>query len=306
MNIGGVQEKQNTQSNQNVQNRTGQPGGSRTQVGRPGADAGGTVSVSGSSDVNQQSYQTQNQAGAAKQRQITPGMRPPIPRGTAGTVQTSRIQQSVQSNQDSPGGQSGTRTRSGTASRREGMVSISAPQIHNQQQSVSRSNRQNGNQSAVISGEAQSHTDISGSVRQSNQGSSRDMRSASYGGAAGDVMLGGRGGNVNVNGSQMNVGAQMYANQSNLEQYAGGTERFRTEHTRQFTQRIGRTETAEQRRINHEYSRGKYNPASVNRKQGQTYYQKDNGQRYQTSGQGYYQDRQYRRNSTRNQGNTAQ
>ena len=91
------------------------------------------------------------------------------------------------------------------------------------------------------------------------------------GGSVHSTQIGGNGGGVNVGDN-----TQIHSEHSGSERFTDrSSERFHDSHTRGHTQTNTRQETAE-KRVNHEYKHGRYNPAAVNKKVKKTYYQKDN------------------------------
>lgn len=84
--------------------------------------------------------------------------------------------------------------------------------------------------------------------------------------------VGGNSGGININGGNMGGGTQMSSKHSGGEHFTDrSSERFRESRTN-YTQN---TESAE-KRINHEYKHGRYNPAAANKKVKKSYYKKDN------------------------------
>ena len=91
------------------------------------------------------------------------------------------------------------------------------------------------------------------------------------GGSVHSTQIGGNGGGVNIGGN-----TQIHSEHSGSERFTDrSSERFHDSHTRGHTQTNTRQETTE-RKVNHEYKHGRYNPAAANKKVKKTYYQKDN------------------------------
>lgn len=95
--------------------------------------------------------------------------------------------------------------------------------------------------------------------------------------------VGGNSGGININGGNMGGGTQMFSEHSGGEHFTDrSSERFRESSTDKYTHLQGHTESTE-RRINHEYKHGKYNPAAANKKVKKSYYKKDNSSGYRVN-----------------------
>ena len=91
--------------------------------------------------------------------------------------------------------------------------------------------------------------------------------------------VGGNSGGININGGNIGGGTQMFSEHSDGEHFTDrSSERFRESRTN-YTQN---TESAE-KRINHEYKHGRYNPAAANKKVKKSYYKKDNSSGYRVN-----------------------
>lgn len=88
--------------------------------------------------------------------------------------------------------------------------------------------------------------------------------------------VGGNSGGININGGNAGGGTQMFSEHSGGEHFTDrSSERFRESSTGKYTHLQEHTENIE-KRINHEYKHGRYNPAAANKKVKKSYYKKDN------------------------------
>ena len=88
--------------------------------------------------------------------------------------------------------------------------------------------------------------------------------------------VGGNSGGININGGNAGGGTQKFSEHSGGEHFTDrSSERFRESSTGKYTHLQGHTENIE-KRINHEYKHGRYNPAAANKKVKRSYYKKDN------------------------------
>ena len=93
----------------------------------------------------------------------------------------------------------------------------------------------------------------------------------------------GNSGGININGGNTGGSTQMFSKHSGGEHFTDrSSERFRESSTGKYTQLHGHTESTE-RRINHEYKHGRYNPAAANKKVKKSYYKKDNSSGYRAN-----------------------
>lgn len=95
--------------------------------------------------------------------------------------------------------------------------------------------------------------------------------------------VGGNSGGININGGNMGDGTQMFSKHSGGEHFTDrSSERFRESSTGKYTHLQEHTENTE-KRINHEYKHGRYNPAAANKKVKKSYYKKDNPSGYRAN-----------------------
>ena len=211
----------------------------------------------GGTTVNQGVHQTRQQ-GAVHESVQNKGatQRPPIPRGTVGAhpqgvnPMNSVVNGGVhpQGNPSMPNQNGGTQKKGTTV---KGGNPIVPPPV------VSGGVPHGGGKTVVDTDVVHSRSDVKGTTQQ--------------GGNVHSTQIGGNGGGVNIGGS-----TQIHSEHSGSERFTDrSSERFHDSHTRGHTQTNTRQETTE-RKVNHEYKHGRYNPAAANKKVKKTYYQKDN------------------------------
>ncbi len=216
----------------------------------------------GGTTVNQGVHQTGHQ-GAVHANVQNKGatQRPPIPRGTAGAhpqgvnPMNSVVNGGVhpQGNPSMPNQNGGTQKKGTTV---KGGNPIVPPPV------VSGGVPHCGGKTVVDTDVVHSRSDVKGTTQKGGNISGGNVHS---------TQIGGNGGGVNIGGS-----TQIHSEHSGSERFTDrSSERFHDSHTRGHTQTNTRQETTE-RKVNHEYKHGRYNPAAANKKVKKTYYQKDN------------------------------
>ena len=220
----------------------------------------------GGTTVNQGVHNT-GQQGAVHESVQNKGatQRPPIPRGTAGAhpqgvnPMSSVVNGGVhpQGNPSMPNQNGGTQKKGTTV---KGSNPIIPPPVVSGgvKQNVSGSVQHGGGKTVVDTDVVHSRSDVKGTTQRGGNVS---------GGSVQSTQIGGNSGGVNIGGSTQISGNEHFTDRS--------SERFHDSHTRGHTQTNTRQETTE-RRVNHEYKHGRYNPAAANKKVKKTYYQKDN------------------------------
>ena len=220
----------------------------------------------GGTTVNQGVHNT-GQQGVVHESVQNKGatQRPPIPRGTAGAhpqgvnPMSSVVNGGVhpQGNPSMPNQNGGTQKKGTTV---KGSNPIIPPPVVSGgvKQNVSGSVQHGGGKTVVDTDVVHSRSDVKGTTQRGGNVS---------GGSVHSTQIGGNSGGVNIGGSTQMSGNEHFTDRS--------SERFHDSHTRGHTQTNTRQETTE-RRVNHEYKHGRYNPAAANKKVKKTYYQKDN------------------------------
>lgn len=225
----------------------------------------------GGTTVNQGVHNA-GQQGAVHENVQNKGatQRPPIPRGTAGShPQGVNPMSSVvnggntnvgKSNVGKPNvGKPDSGTPRNTTTVKSGSPIIPPPVVSGGvKQNVSGSVQHGGGKTVVDTDVVHSRSDVKGTTQRGGNVS---------GGSVHSTQIGGNSGGVNVGGSTQISGNEHFTDRS--------SERFHDSHTRGHTQTNTRQETTE-KRVNHEYKHGRYNPAAANKKVKKTYYQKDN------------------------------
>lgn len=220
----------------------------------------------GGTTVNQGVHNT-GQQGAVHESVQNKGatQRPPIPRGTAGAhpqgvnPMSSVVNGGVhpQGNPSMPNQNGGTQKKGATV--KGGNPIVPPPVVSGGvKQNVSGSVQHGGGKTVVDTDVIHSRSDVKGTTQRGSNIS---------GGSVHSTQIGGNSGGVNVGGNTQISGNEHFTDRS--------SERFHDSHTRGHTQTNTHQETTE-RKVNHEYKHGRYNPAAVNKKVKKTYYQKDN------------------------------
>lgn len=215
--------------------------------------------------------------------------RPPIPRCTAGIYPKSvNPMASVVNSSNHPQSHSDASTVSGSTQQKGRNGKIPSPVsaspvasggIH---QNMSGSVRQNGGQTTIHSDAVHNRSDMQGNIQKSGNISGGGVYSAKIGGNHAGVDAS----SVNLNGS-----TQMHSEHSGSEHFTDkSSEHFIERNHSGFTQMQSRTETTE-KRANHEYKHGRYNPAAANKKVKKTYYQKEDFQQKHTQRHGRMTER---------------
>lgn len=220
----------------------------------------------GGTTVNQGVHNT-GQQGAVHESVQNKGatQRPPIPRGTAGAhpqgvnPMSSVVNGGVhpQGNPSMPNQNGGTQKKGATV--KGGNPIVPPPVVSGGvKQNVSGSVQHGGGKTVVDTDVVHSRSDVKGTTQRGSNIS---------GGSVHSTQIGGNSGGVNVGGNTQISGNEHFTDRS--------SERFHDSHTRGHTQTNTHQETTE-RKVNHEYKHGRYNPAAVNKKVKKIYYQKDN------------------------------
>lgn len=131
--------------------------------------------------------------------------------------------------------------------------------------------KSSGGASANVSKNAQNNLHTNGNATKNAQ---------SMGGNVNSVNVGGNAGGTNVSGIYQNFAENSHSEYSGKEHFAKElTERDREQQRSSSeyynSDRRNTSETTE-RRVNHEYKHGRYNPAAANKKAKKSYYQKEN------------------------------
>lgn len=260
-------------SNAGVQSNTFNGNAPRPQnapnVSVAGRNGSTTVNQGVQENRQQNGYTTANQQNGKIQR-------PPIPRGTAGVSPKSvnpisnvvNGSSSMQGTPSVPNANGETYKKTTTV--KNGNPSAVPPVMSGgMKQSISGSVSQNGEKAVVDTDTVYNRSNVNGTVQRGGTVSGNSIHSAQIGGDR-----------SSVNTSSMNPGGsvQIHSEHSESEHFADrSAENFRERNHSEFTQMQGRTETTE-KRVNHEYKHGRYNPAAANKKVKKTYYQKENPQ----------------------------
>ena len=266
-------------SNQNLTGNTTMQGGTvnnRGNATRPSNAPNVTHrGRNGSVNVNQGVHNTSHK-GAVHETVQNKGAvtRPPIPRETAGVhPQGVNPVSSVagggvhpQTNASIPN-QNGVACRNGTTVKGGNPVVASPVVSGGVKQNVSGSVQHGGGKAVVDTDVIHNRSDVKGNTQRGGNVSGRSINS---------TQITGNGGNVNVNGSSNSGSTQIHSEYSGNERFTDrNSERIRDRETMGYKHTNTRQETTE-RRVNHEYKHGKYNPSAANKKVKKTYYQKDN------------------------------
>ncbi len=267
--------KSDTGGNTTVQGGTGFKG---SNAPRPANAPNVThTGKNGGTTVNQGVHNT-GQQGAVHESVQNKGatQRPPIPRGTAGVhPQGVNPMNSVvnggnhpQGNPNVPNANGGTHKKGTTV---KGSNPVVTPPVMSGgvKQNVTGNVQHGGGKTVVDTDVVHSRSDVKGTTQRGGNVS---------GGSIHSTQIGGNSGGVNVGGN-----TQTYSEHSGSEHFTDrSSERFHDSHTRGYTQMNTRQETTE-KRVNHEYKHGRYNPAAANKKVKKTYYQKDNPAGYRSN-----------------------
>ncbi len=269
-NVGGTTQKgQPTGSVPNASGQTNNFGG--VNAPRPHNNPNtAPIGKNGGTTVNQGINQNGGQKGQPVVNQDgKTSSRPPIPRNTSGKYppgvnpMTSVVNGTTptQSNPNAP-------NQNGEVHKNRASVKGSNPVVPppvtqgGTNQNISASSRQGGSKTVVDNDVVHSRSDVNGG---------KVSRGNNYG-----TQYGGNGGGVHISGGNVGGNTQINSEHSQSEHFADrNTEHFRDRQTNGFNQMRTTAETTE-RKVNHEYKHGKFNPAAANRKVKKTYYQKDN------------------------------
>ncbi len=248
--------------------------GGATHKGQPTGGAPNTVPgrKNGGTTVNQGINQNDAQKGQPIVNQDgKTSSRPPIPRNTSGKYppgvnpMTSVVNGTTptQSNPNAP-------NQNGEVHKNRASVKGSNPVVPppvtqgGTNQNISASSRPGGGKTVVDNDVVHSRSDVNGG---------KVSRGNNYG-----AQYGGNGGGVHISGGNVGGNTQIGSEHSHSEHFADrNTEHFRGYQTNGFNQ-MHMTNDSTERRVNHEYKHGRYNPAAANRKVKRAYYQKDNPQ----------------------------
>lgn len=236
----------------------------------------------GGATVNQGVHNTAQQGATHEnvQNKGTTG-RPPTPRGTAGVHPqgVNPMNSVVNSGNHSQGtpnvpNANGGIHKKGTTVKGSNPVVTPPVMSGGVKQNVSGNVQHGGGKTVVDTDVVHSRSDVRGTTQIGGNVS---------GGSIHGTQIGGNNGGVNVSGVNMGGSTQIHSEHSGGEHFTDrSSEHFRDSHTRGYTQLNTRTETTE-KRVNHEYKHGRYNPAAANKKVKKTYYQKDNPAGYRSN-----------------------
>ena len=224
----------------------------------------------GGTTVNQ-GVNNAGQKGTANENQhnISAVHRASVPRGTAGVhPQGVNPMNSVvngtthpQGNPSMPNQNGGTQKKGATV---KGGTPIVPPPVVSGgvKQNVSGSVQHGGGKTVIDTSVVHSSSGVTNTTQRAGNVTGRNIQA---------VQNGGNTGSINVGGS-----TQIHSEHSGSDHFTDrSSERFHDSHTRGYTQMNTRQEMTE-KRVNHEYKHGRYNPAAANKKVKKTYYQKDN------------------------------
>ncbi len=284
-NVGGNANKgQQTGNVPNAGGQTNNFGGGNTP--RPhnnpnavptGRNGGPTVNKGINQNGNQSTQTNVNQGG-------TVSAKPPIPRNTAGKYPPGVNPMSSVVKGSSPAqGNPDVPNAAGAVHKNRSNVNAANPAVYSpavqngMHQNISASSRQNGGKTVVDSDTVHNRSDVKGrALHGGNAAGGNVSRGDSYG-----TQIGGNSEGVRITGSNVDGSTQNHSEHIQSEHFADkSAEYFRERNRSEFTQMQGRTETTE-KRVNHEYKHGRYNPAAANKKVKKSYYQKEDlQQRY--------------------------
>ena len=260
------------------------PADKSSQANRPSPAGGGT-------NMNQTSGQNvQNNGGNMQSHQNgstpKPGTtRPPIPRNTAratqggvngGTSYGSTVQNNSGVQNTNVGGNASQPHKNGTMHPQ--MPGTQVMQGGARMSDIT-NNRQTGNQSVSSTGSVQKNSAVSRSVQKGGNVSGTNMQETKFAGKSGSVNVGGANfGGTNIGGTVQNVSEHSIEHTSSERFAERNTEKSRE--TRNNMQKFSKatdqsSSEITERRINHEYKHGRYNPAAANKKAKKQYYRKE-------------------------------
>ena len=266
------------------------PADKPTPTNRPSPSGGDSANMSHSTSQN-----VQNNGGNIPSHQSgstpKPGTpRPPIPRNTARPVQGginggTSYGSTVQNNS---GVQNTNVGGNGSQPHRNGAMPPHTPGMPAQGSQVMQggarksditNNRQTSNQSVTSSGSIQKSSAVNGSVQKGGNVSGMNVQETKFAGKSGSVNFGGANlGDANIGGTVQNV-SEHSGEHTNSEHFAErNTERSReTKSNMQKFSKATDQSSSEitERRINHEYKHGRYNPAAANKRVKKSYYRKE-------------------------------
>lgn len=208
-------------------------------------------------------------------------VRPPIPRGTAGAhSQSVNPMSSVVNGGNHPQGNPSMPSQNGGTQKKGTTVKGSNPIIPppvvsgGVKQNVTGSVQHGGGKTNIDTDVLHNRSDVKGTSQKGGNISGSNIHG---------TQVGGNSGGVNVGGTNVGGNTQIHSDHSGSEHFTDrSSERFHDRQTRGHTQTNTRQETTE-KRVNHEYKHGRYNPASANKKVKKTYYQKDNPGGYRSN-----------------------
>lgn len=299
--VNGGTHVNNGGSNTNVgQTNVGKSGAGKTNYNGKTTGQGGTAfrggnspkpanapnvshtSRNGGATVNQGVHNS-TQQGAVHETVGQKGgpQRPPIPRGTAGVhPQGINPMSSVVKGGNHPQGNTNVPNANGGTHKKATTVTGSNPVVTSPvmsggiKQNVTGSIQHGGGKSVVDTDVVHNRSDVKGTTQRVVNVSGGNVSGRNIHG----TQIGGNSGGVNVGGN-----TQIHSDHSGGEHFTDrSSERFHNSQTNGYTQTNTRTEKTE-KRVNHEYKNGRYNPAAVNKKVKKTYYQKENPAGYRSN-----------------------
>lgn len=271
-NVGGTTQKgQPTGSAPNAGGQTNNFGGSNAprpqnnpNVKPTGKNGGSTINQGINQNGGQKGQPVVNQDGKTSSR-------PPIPRNTSGKYppgvnpMTSVVNGATPTQSNPNVSNQNGEVHKNRASVKGSNPVLPAPVTQGgTNQNISASSRQGGSKTVVDNDVVHSRSDVNGG---------KVSRGNNYG-----TQYGGNGGSVHIAGGNVGGNTQINSEHSQSEHFADrNTEHYRDRQTNGFNQMRTTAETTE-RKVNHEYKHGRYNPAASNKKIQRTYYQKGNPQ----------------------------
>ncbi len=258
--------------------------GGATHKGQPTGGAPNTVPgrKNGGTTVNQGINQNDAQKG---QPIVNQGgnlsSRPPLSRNTSGKYppgvnpMTSVVNGSTPAhgNPNAPN-QNGEVHKNRTSVKGANPVVVPPAAQGDTHQNISTTNRPGGGKTVVDTDVVHNRSDVNSGVSHGGKVVGGNVSKGNTYGA----QYGGNGGGVHISGGNVGGNTQIGSEHSHSEHFADkNTEHFRGYQTNGFNQ-MHMTNDSTERRVNHEYKHGRYNPAAANRKVKRAYYQKDNPQ----------------------------
>ncbi len=286
-NVGGtVQKGQSTGGVPNAGGQTNNFGGSNAPRPHNNPNTAPT-SKNGGSTINQGINQNGGQKGKPIVNQGgNPSLRPPISRNTQGLYSpgvnpmTSVVNGGTPIHSNRNMENSNMPNTNGEVHKNRTSVKGSNPTVSppavqgGTHQNINTTNRPGGGKNVVDTDVVHNRSAVNGSISRGGKAVGGNVSGGNnYG-----TQYGGNGGGVHVSGGNVGGNTQINSEHSHSEHFADkNTEHFRDKQINGFNQMRTTTETTE-KKVNHEYKHGKFNPAAANKKVKRTYYQKDNPQ----------------------------